>query len=314
MNIPKKIFLCVKTIFIILLFVLTIISCTPKTTKMVETPLKQEAIFAVSAYEVSRTVLSDYLDFGGDVVAASSVDILPDTAGKLSRVYVRVGDYVYKDQLLAEVDASRPGMTFSTNPIKAATQGTITSLPLSVGATVAPSMSIGKISSTSILEIKTAVAERFVSRIKIDQQASLIFDAWPNEIFIGKITEISPVLDPITRTMGVTLVLNPPDDRIKPGMYTRIKLITEEKEDVLVVPHYAIVNRSDNTFVFIAQENDTVQIQSVTTGLRVDDKIEISSGLKVGDIVITRGQTLLEDSAKINVISIETDSNTEGGD
>lgn len=313
MNMSKKKLLCLGTVCIILIFALTTIACEEKTPETVEEVVEQETVFAVSTYEVASTVLNDYLEFGGDVVAASSVDILPDTAGKLSRVYVSVGDDVRKDQVLAEIDGSRPGMTFGTGSVKAPTSGTITSLPLAVGSTVAPSMSIGKISSTDELEIKTAVAERFVSRVEVGQQASLIFDAWAGASFMGRITEVSPVLDPMTRTMSVTLVLDPPDNRIKPGMYARIKLITEKKDNVLVIPYYAIVNRADENFVFVVQDGDSVRMQSISPGLRVDDKIEITSGLEVGDLVITRGQTLLQEGTKINVISVETDENVEGG-
>ncbi len=279
----------------------------------------QDITFAVGGYQVSKTSLDDYLDFGGDVVAASSVDILPDASGKLSRIYVSVGDYVRRDALLAEVDSSRPGMTYNASPINAPISGTISSFPLAVGSTVAPSMSVGKISSTGELEIQAAVAERFVSRVDIGQKAELRLDAWPGEVFMATITEVSPVLDPTTRTMAVKLI---PEDvsgeKIKPGMYTRIKLITEEKEDVFVIPHYALITREDEPYVFVVQEDETVRLQKIVVGLRVDDSVEVTEGLAEGEIVVTRGQTLLDEGMKVSVVSVETDgvvnTENEGGE
>ncbi|MFI3257954.1 MAG: efflux RND transporter periplasmic adaptor subunit [Spirochaetales bacterium] len=285
-------------------------SCGAQTETVVE---ETEIVFAVNAYEVSQTVLSDYLEFGGDVIAASSVDIFPDATGKISRLYVSVGDYVYRDQVLAEIDPSRPGMTYSTNPVKAPMQGTVSSLPLPVGSTVSPSMSMGKISSTGVLEIKGAVAERFVSKVELGQAATLMFDAWPGENFSAVISEVSPVLDPSARTMGITLRLSPFDSRIKPGMYARIKLITQEIEDAVVIPYDAIVIRNNVTCVFVVEENSTVRLQEVDLGLRVDNRVEITAGLQGGDLVVTGGKTLLDNGTAVSVISVETDSNSVGG-
>jgi multidrug efflux pump subunit AcrA (membrane-fusion protein) len=138
-----------------------------------------EASFAVNTYKTSAERLDDYLEFGGDVVASSVVNILPDTAGKLSKRLVTVGEFVKKDQILAYIDPSRPGMMYSENPVKAPVAGTVTSFPLSVGATANPAAPLGQISSTAQLEIQINVAERFVSRIKRNQSAVVTLDAYP---------------------------------------------------------------------------------------------------------------------------------------
>src|SRR5574344_3098311 len=140
---------------------------------------EKETIFAVNAFKTSAGDLNGYLEFGGDIQAVSSVDVLPDTAGKLSRVFVSVGDYVKKDQVIAEVDASRPGMNYSASPVKAPISGTVTSFSPSIGTMVSPAMSMAKIAKTNELEIKTSVAERYISRIKLNQKAVVTFDAYP---------------------------------------------------------------------------------------------------------------------------------------
>ena len=269
---------------------------------------EKETIFAVNAFKTSAGDLNGYLEFGGDIQAVSSVDVLPDTAGKLSRVFVSVGDYVKKDQVIAEVDASRPGMNYSASPVKAPISGTVTSFSPAVGSTVAPSMSMGKVSSTNQLEVKTSVAERFVSKIALGQTATLTFDAFPGETFTAKVTQISPVLDTSTRTMAVSLQLDPPNNKIKVGMYTRIKLVTDQNSNAIVIPYTSVVTRSGNTVVYVVDSDNTASIQPVTVGIRVDDKVEIISGLVPQQLVVTKGQSLLDNGTKVNIISVEGDN------
>lgn len=271
-----------------------------------EEEAKAETIFAVNVYKAVPKTLDDYLEFGGNVQTASSVDIYPDVqSGKLSRILVKVGDKVKKDQVLCEVDASRPGMDYKNSPIKAPVAGTITSFPYNIGQTVAASMTVGKISSTGTLEVKTNVAERFVSRISMNEKAELTFDAYPGETFPAILVEIDPVLDTSSRTLGIKLVQTPSDSRLKAGMYARIKLVTDTKKNTIVIPSNVIVTRNDEDIVYIVDSmTNTVKASPVKRGIRVDDKQEIQMGIAPGDLVVIKGQALLSDGAKVNVVSI----------
>ena len=267
---------------------------------------KVETIFAVNAYKTVPRTLDDYLEFGGNVQAASSVDIFPDVqSGKISKLYVKIGDKVKKDEVVAEVDASRPGMDYKSSPVKAPVSGTITSFPLNIGSTVSASTSIGKISSTGKLEIKTNVAERFISRISMYQKAELTFDAYPGEKFPATLVEIDPVLDTTSRTLGIKLIQEPTDPRLRAGMYARIKLVTDSKKNTIVIPNNVVVTRNDEDIVYIIDpQTNTVKASPVKKGIRVDDKQEIEMGITPGDLIVIKGQALLTDGAKVNIVSI----------
>lgn len=263
-----------------------------------------ETVYAVNTYIAHPSSLDAYLEFGGDVEASSSVDILPDTAGKLSRLLVKVGDFVNRNQLVAYVDPSRPGLNYEASPVRAPISGTVTALPFPVGSTVAPTVAIGKISTANELEITINVAERFVSRIKLNQSARLVFDAYPAETFIATVVEISPVLNTASRSMTVKLRLNTRDPRVKIGMYARVKLITDEKRGVIAVPNDALVRRAGKPLVFVVNRGDnSVAMIEVAEGIRVDDQVEILSGLSAGDEVVVKGHTLLDAGSRVNVIS-----------
>ena len=218
---------------------------------------------------------------------------------------VKVGDKVKKDEILAEIDASRPGMDYKSSPVKAPVSGTITSFPLNVGATVSASMSIGKISSTGKLEIKTNVAERFISRISMKQKAELTFDAYPGEIFPAVLVEIDPVLDVTSRTLGIKLLQEPADSRLRAGMYARIKLITDTKKNAIVIPNNVVVTRNEQDVVYIVDpQTNKAKMSPVKKGIRVDDKQEILMGIVPGDLVVVKGQALLNDGATVKIVNI----------
>ena len=278
-------------------------SCQKKAAAPVQETVEEETlVYAVNAYRISAGNLDEYLEFGGDVASTSSVDVMPDQAGKLTRILVAVGEKVQKDQVLAYVDASRPGMTYKASPVKAPAAGRIISFTPTVGATVSQAMVIARISATDDLEIKTSVAERFVSRVRQD--------AYPGESFTAKVFEVSPVLDTATRTMAIKLRLTPADPRVKVGMYARIRLITDSIRNAIVIPAGTVVMRDGESYVFkvASGPGQTVaRLQKVTRGMTVDDKCEITAGLAPGDQIVSKGQSLLNDGSAINIIAVTGD-------
>ena len=269
----------------------------------------EEIFYAVTAKKLSSRTLDDYLEFGGDVDSVSSVSVMPDMAGKLSSVRVSVGDTVKKDQIIAYVDASRPGYNYSESPVKAPAAGRIISLVTNIGTTVSQAMPVAKISNTEEMEIKINVPERFISRVKEGQRVELTFDAYPGDVFGARVSEVSPVLDNSSRTMLTKVRIVQRDNKIKIGMYARVKLITESRDNTIVVPSTTIVTRDGNPYVFVvnddvAENKGTVRQQPVKLGITIDDKTEVVDGLKSGQTVVAKGQTLLSDGAKVNIVSI----------
>lgn len=296
-----------------------LVSCKGKSEKT-EKEEETETIYAVNADIVQAGNLDDYLEFGGDVSSVSAVDVYPDAAGKISRIRVSVGDLVKKDQIIAYVDPSRPGMNYSENPVKAPISGRVTSFPPTIGTMVSQSYSIAKISDTDELQIKVNVAERFISRIRENQTAIVSFDAYPGVEFKARVFEVSPVLDTTSRTMLAKLKVEPADSRIKAGMYARVKLITDTIEGAVVIPNDAIVYRDGKPYVFTAKSESaesSANMVSVKEGLSVDNKTEIQEGLKEGDVIIVKGQSLLSDGSKVKILSISgkaVESKTENKD
>ncbi|MDR1947902.1 MAG: efflux RND transporter periplasmic adaptor subunit [Spirochaetaceae bacterium] len=265
-------------------------------------------VFAVNTTTAVQGLIRDYLALSGDIVAGSTVDAYSEVAGKVTRLYVSVGSRVRKDDPIAEVDPSRPGMTYIPGVAKAPISGTIVTLPAQVGMTVSQAVPLARIAGGSALEIRLYVAERFISRIALRQPCEISLDAWPGEIFRGSVTEVSPVVDPASRTMEVRVNVENPGSRLKAGMFAKVRIITETKNNVVKLPASALLQRFGEEYVFTVETDPTdpayriARKQIIVPGISIDGALEIQEGLKAGDEVVVRGQTLLDDGSRVNVI------------
>lgn len=259
--------------------------------------------FAVNVLPVSLAPLSDYIRVNGEVRSTSTVDAYPDVNGKLVRVLVSLGEYVESGQVLVEVDPSRPGMEFVLSQVKAPISGTVTALPISAGSTISQQTPVARISRTGDIEVITSVAERFVSRMRLGLKVELGFESFQGEKFFAKVTGISPILDPLSRSLEIKIRLNRPDSRIRPGMFARVKLITVSKAGVVVVPSESLVRRFGVVYVFVVEDGKSKRVV-VNPGIEIDGLSEIPAGLKEGEQIVIRGQTLLEDGSRVRIAEI----------
>jgi multidrug efflux pump subunit AcrA (membrane-fusion protein) len=269
-------------------------------------------VFAVNTTSSVQGQIRDYLALSGDIVAGSTVDAYSDAAGKVTRLMVSVGDRVTRGAPIAEVDPSKPGMNYLPGVVSSPLTGTIVSLPAQVGMTVSQAVPIARIAGgsavTSGLEIRLYVAERFVSKMAMSLPCEITLDAWPGEVFRGSISEISPVLDPASRTMEVRVNVDNSGSRLKAGMFAKVRVITERKENIVKIPAPALVQRFGESYVFTVETDPAdpalllARKTIVTPGILIDNVLEVQQGLAPDTEIIVRGQSLLEDGARVNVV------------
>jgi multidrug efflux pump subunit AcrA (membrane-fusion protein) len=266
------------------------------------------AVFAVNTTAAVQGQIRDYLALSGDIVAGSTVDAYSDAAGKVTRLYVSVGSRVRKDDPIAEVDPSRPGMTYIPGIAKAPISGTVVALPAQVGMTVSQAVPLARIAGGNALEIRLYVAERFISKIALRQSCEITLDAWPGEVFRGSVTEMSPVVDPASRTMEVRVNVENPGSKLKAGMFAKVRIITERRDNIVKIPAGALIQRFGEDYLFVVEpdpedpEGSIARRRTVSPGILIDGVLEIQQGLEPEEEIVVRGQTLLEDGVKINII------------
>ena len=167
---------------------------------------------------------------------------------------------------------------------------------------------MARIAGGNALEIRLYVAERFISKIALGQACQISLDAWPGEYFRGSVTEISPVVDAASRTMEVRVNVDNPGSKLKAGMFAKVRVVTNARNNIVKVPAAALVQRAGENFVFTVDTDpmdSALQVarrRPVTTGIVVDGVLEIQQGLEPNQEIIVRGHTFLEDGLRINVV------------
>jgi len=263
-------------------------------------------VFAVNVIPAAKGKIQDYLTLSGDIFASSTIDTYSDAAGKVSKIYVSVGSRVTKGDPVAEVDPSRPGMEFVPSLVKAPVSGTVIALPAQLGMTVNQAVPLARISGGSGLETRLFVSERFISRIALYQPCEITLDAWPGQIFRGSVFEISPTVDPASRTMEIRVGVENPGLKLKAGMFAKVRVITERKDNIVKIPVNAMISRFGESFIFVADSGNpaapVARKRTVVPGIQIDGVLEVQQGLAPDEEVVVRGQTLLEDGSRINII------------
>jgi RND family efflux transporter MFP subunit len=173
--------------------------------------------------------------------------------------------------------------------------------------TVSQAVALARIAGGEALEIKLNVAERFISKMAMGLSCEITLDAWPGEVFRGSVAEVAPTVDPASRTMEVKVNVENPGAKLKAGMFAKVRVITEQKENIVKIPAAAMISRFGETYVFVVEEDSNAETsiarrRVITPGILIDNILEIQSGLKPDEEIILRGQSLLEDGARVNVI------------
>jgi multidrug efflux pump subunit AcrA (membrane-fusion protein) len=263
-----------------------------------------DTVFAVNVTPAVQGQIADYIEVNGDVQTTTSVDVYSDAAGEIVRLYAGIGQFVRVDQVIAEVDPSRPGQNFALSPVKAPISGTITRLPVRVGSRINQSAPVAQVSRTNELEIVVQIAERFVSKVREGLPAAIRLDAFPDREFPAVVSELNPVVDPMTRTLEVTLSFTGNATGVRPGMFAEVRIITEQKDNIVKVPADVMIRRFGEDFVFVVRDDNTVERRIVNPGIEIDNILEITDGLEAGEPVVYQGQNLLEDGSAVRVIDI----------
>lgn len=263
-----------------------------------QTPAKSSAV----AVETTLTELQDvsrFIRVNGDVVSDVSVDIYPDVTGQLKELYVRPGTSVRKGQVIARVDPSSPGEVYYASDVLSTIDGTVTAVYADVGDRVGSGSSIAEIGDLQRLSVITYIPERYINYLKIGLMAEISLEAFPEKSFQARVMQLNPVVDSTSRSLEIKLEILDPDPQIRAGMFAAMKLITQERKNVIALPLTAITAYYDETVVYVLKEDATVERRSVKTGLASEEKIEIVEGLEAGEEVVVQGVNNITDGTPV---------------
>lgn len=170
------------------------------------------------------------------------------------------------------------------------------------GEIVSQGMPVFSIVSISPVNIKASVPESEIWQIRRGQEAKVSVAALDSS-FSGTITQLGAVADPTSRAYTVKISVPNRSQLIKPGMIADVKVSSRNKSNLIVVPGEAVLHDADQTtYVYVVDSARKMTFKrKVTTGNVFNNTIEISSGLKAGEVVVIGGQQKLEDGSFVQI-------------
>lgn len=145
------------------------------------------------------------------------------------------------------------------------------------------------------------VAERDLVKLQQGAVGAVEVDALPGRVYDGEVVNVSPLLDPLTRTAEVEIMIPNEDGQLRAEMFARVNLELASKTNVLRIPRQALVVRGDTQGVYRIDDEDRAQFQAIQVGLSEANWVEVTEGLSPGDTVITLGSNLLKDGDVVRV-------------
>ena len=196
--------------------------------------------------------------------------------------------------------------------IKAPESGVIARVLQDEGNIVATSTPILVLVQDDRIQVEIEVAEKYYGEILHSGElleARIFTAAYPgSDPFRGRILTVAPTIDPASRTFTVTVDIEDPKDRLRPGMYAEVEIVLERVPDALLVPASAVLDRAGEKIVFVAEgtgEAAVAAARGVVPGLSSAGEVQILSGIDPGDNVIVEGNTFLEQGQRIGVLEGE---------
>jgi HlyD family secretion protein len=157
------------------------------------------------------------------------------------------------------------------------------------GAWVSQQAGVASVVDISSLRLVANVTEKDLRMVSPGDPAVVEVDAFPGEKFNGKIARVSPILDPATRTAPMEIEIPNAQYRLKPGMYARVTLEVETKDNALLIPKVSLVDSEGQRGVYQANQENRAQFKPVKVGLEDNERAEILDGLAEGETVIATG-------------------------
>jgi len=184
--------------------------------------------------------------------------------------------------------------------IKAPFSGVIGLRVVSIGDYVKEGADVVNLESIDPLKVDFRVPEIYMKQVKVGQPLEIALDALPGKTHDGRVYAINPLVDATGRSIVIRALVKNADTTLRPGMFARVRLITKDQQDALVVPEQAIVPAGDEQHVFKVVDGKA-QRTRVAVGQRRDGKVEIIGGLAAGDTVVSAGQLKLRDGAPVAI-------------
>ena len=216
-------------------------------------------------------------------------------------------DYDAARAALDEADANMKAKKalIARKRVYAPFDGTLGIRMIDLGEYLEPGDPVVPLQMLDPIHVDYALPEHFLSRLSINQAIEIKVSAYPGELFQGQITAFDPGIDPNTRNVRIRATIANPDRRLRPGMFAEVWTIEPVHKEVLSLPETAVTYSPFGDTVYVVNEKDgatVVERLQVHTGEVRDGRVEITSGLALGERVVSVGQNKLRNGMPVQVV------------
>lgn len=243
----------------------------------------------VSAQREFLLALKTQKALAGGTMQASGGDLLDAARRRLS---------LWDVPKEAVENLERTGEVLRALTLRSPISGVVTAKNVVEGARITPSDIPFEITDLSSVWVQVDIYEAEIARAKVGMSAELTISTYPGRVFKGRVAFVDPLMDPKTRTARVRLEVPNPKGELKPEMFGEVVLRGQGHKGILI-PLDAVLDAGTSKVVFIALGDGKFEPREVTVGAGAGENVEILSGLKSGDEVVTRANFLVDSESRL---------------
>ena len=189
----------------------------------------------------------------------------------------------------------------SRSVLSAPFNGVVTEVHAAAGELINPDREVFTVADLTGVWIQADVYQKDIAKIRVGQNAQVSVDAYPAETFTGRVTYVSNMLDPDTRTAKVRCEVQNRDGRLRLQMFATLALPVSEPRNAIVIPARAVQDIDGVPTVFVRVDEERFATRAVRIGAPAGQSVEVIEGLKIGERVVTDGALMLKSRLKLRV-------------
>ena len=203
-----------------------------------------------------------------------------------------------QDRAYTAADLTSARAQLAERQIRAPFSGQLGLRQISVGTLVTPGTVLTTLDDLASVNLDFNVAERYLADLKIGAEINANADAYPDQTFKATVTTIAARIDPTSRSVTVRAKAANHDGLLRPGMLLKLNLINRRHQG-LAIAEEALLQVGEEQFVFVIKDDDSIERRIVSSGLRADGQVEITSGLQAGEQIVVRGTQKVRPGARV---------------
>ena len=233
-------------------------------------------------------------------LAKAKFDRAVDLANR-SYISGQAKDEAENNYKVAQASVQLAEAKLAKTEIMAPFSGIIGLRSVSVGDYVKEGADLVNLEAIDPLKVDFRVPETYLRQVQPGQSMQISLDALPGKTYSGKVVALNPLVDAAGRSIVIRAQVANQDTTLRPGMFARVRLITNDQANALVIPEQALVPQGTEQYVFKIVDNKVVRVK-IEVGQRRESMVEVLKGLNAGDVVVTAGQLKVRDGVTVQVV------------